>query len=99
MNPFLPYNQPDIEQQSDALEPAAINHLRLVLEQIRLEEMARYSRKLPQPELNLAEALSKDMMQKILQVPLFRLRTAEKEGVHQEQANLLKKIFTHPVTA
>lgn len=95
LEPYLAVCEPSASEQEDELILAAIHQLQAFLEQIRLEELDRYRKKLPSSEIQLAETLSVQMMKKILNIPLKQLKASGSEN-KEHQIKVLGEIFSLP---
>ncbi len=70
-----------------------INKLKNMLEQIRKEEIARYMKHLNAEEAEKIEQISKNMMQKIIKMPVLQLKAACKRGEAETLADVLNDLF------
>jgi len=78
--------------QETAVSPT-IKLLKEKLEQIRQEELARYVNKLPQKEIELLDAVTKNMIQKVIKLPVLELKAACKRGEADSLVEALHDIF------
>lgn len=70
-----------------------INKLKNMLEQIRKEEIARYMKHLSADEMQKVEQITKNMMQKIIKMPVLQLKAACKRGEAETLADVLNDLF------
>ncbi|WP_448519494.1 glutamyl-tRNA reductase [Rhodoflexus sp.] len=70
-----------------------INKLKNMLEQIRKEEIARYMKHLNAEETEKIEQITKNMMQKIIKMPVLQLKAACKRGEAETLADVLNDLF------
>ena len=70
-----------------------INRLKEALEQIRREELSRYLRKVSKKENELLEQVTKNMMQKILKLPVLNLKAACRRGDAETLIDVLNDLF------
>jgi glutamyl-tRNA reductase len=70
-----------------------INKLKNMLEQIRKEEIARYMKHLNTEEAEKIEQITKNMMQKIIKMPVLQLKAACKRGEAETLADVLNDLF------
>lgn len=70
-----------------------INKLKNALEQIRQEEMARYMKHLNEDESKKVEAITKNIMQKIIKLPVLQLKAACKRGEAETLIDVLNELF------
>jgi glutamyl-tRNA reductase len=70
-----------------------INKLKIALEQIRQEEIARYTKKLTEQESELVEKVTKGMMQKLIKLPVLQLKAACKRGEAETLVDVLNDLF------
>ena len=71
----------------------AIQKLKNALEQIRMEELDRYSKKLSAEENLLIDRITKNMMQKIIKLPALQLKAACKRGEAETLIDVLNDLF------
>jgi glutamyl-tRNA reductase len=70
-----------------------INKLKLTLEQIRQEEIARHLKNLNVEEFAIIDKITKSMMQKVLKVPVVQLRAACKRDQAEEMIEIISDLF------
>ncbi|MCS6968411.1 MAG: glutamyl-tRNA reductase [Cytophagales bacterium] len=70
-----------------------INKLKNMLEQIRKEEIARYMKHLSTEEREKVEQITKNIMQKIIKLPVLQLKAACKRGQAETLADVLQDLF------
>lgn len=70
-----------------------INKLKNALEQIRQEELARHLKGLTQEEAKLVDKVTKNMMQKIIKLPVLQLKAACKRGEAETLIDVLNDLF------
>lgn len=70
-----------------------IQKLKNALEQIRQEELDRYSKKITENEMQLVEQITKNMMQKIIKYPTLQLKAACKRGEADTLIEVLSDLF------
>jgi glutamyl-tRNA reductase len=70
-----------------------INKLKNALEQIRQEEMARYVKHLNEDESKKIEAITRNIMQKIIKLPVLQLKAACKRGEAETLIDVLNDLF------
>ncbi|MBX9853489.1 MAG: glutamyl-tRNA reductase [Cytophagaceae bacterium] len=70
-----------------------INKLKNALEQIRQEEMARYMKHLNEDESKRMDAITKNIMQKIIKLPVLQLKAACKRGESETLIDVLNELF------
>jgi len=70
-----------------------INKLKLTLEQIRKEEIARHLKNLSVEEFAIIDKITKSMMQKVLKVPVVQLRAACKRDQAEEMIEMISDLF------
>jgi glutamyl-tRNA reductase len=70
-----------------------IKLLKEKLEQIRQEELARYVNKIPQHEYDQMEMVTKNMLQKVIKLPILELKAACKRGDVDNLVDALHDIF------
>ena len=69
-----------------------IQRLKKSLEQIRREELARYS-KASEAEMELLEVATKNMVQKLIKLPVLQLKAACKRGEADTLVEVLNDLF------
>jgi glutamyl-tRNA reductase len=70
-----------------------IQKLKQSLEQIRLEELSRHVKQVDQKQLELIEKITKNMMQKILKIPVVQLKAACQRNEASQMIALLHDLF------
>jgi glutamyl-tRNA reductase len=70
-----------------------INKLKNALEQIRQEELARYVKHLNEDESKKIETITKNIMQKIIKLPVLQLKAACKRGEAETLIDVLNDLF------
>ncbi len=70
-----------------------INKLKSALEQIRQEEMARFTKQLSAEEAAKMDKITSSMMQKIIKLPVLQLKAACKRGEAETLIDVLNDLF------
>jgi glutamyl-tRNA reductase len=70
-----------------------IQKLKGALEQIRKEELTRFTKNLSESELEKVERITTSMMQKILKLPVLQLKAACKRGEAETLIDVLNDLF------
>ena len=70
-----------------------IHKIKSALEQIRQEEMARFLKNATQKETKMIEAVTQNMVHKILRMPVLQLKAACKRGEQEELIDILNELF------
>lgn len=70
-----------------------IHKLKNALETIRQEEVARYLKKLGPEETKLVEDITRNIMQKIIKLPVLQLKAACKRGEAETLIDILNDLF------
>lgn len=70
-----------------------INKLKNALEQIRQEEMTRYMKHLNEDESKRMDLITKNIMQKIIKLPVLQLKAACKRGEAETLIDVLNELF------
>jgi glutamyl-tRNA reductase len=70
-----------------------INKLKNALEQIRQEEMARFTKSLTEEETAKMDRITSSMMQKIIKLPVLQLKAACKRGEAETLIDVLNDLF------
>lgn len=70
-----------------------IHKLKNALEQIRLEEMARFTKSLSEEEAARMDKVTASMMQKIIKLPVLQLKAACKRGEAETLIDVLNDLF------
>lgn len=70
-----------------------INKLKNALEQIRQEELNRYVKQMTEEESKKVEQITKNIMQKIMKLPVIQLKAACKRGEAETLIDVLNDLF------
>lgn len=70
-----------------------INKLKNALEQIRQEEMSRYMKQLNNDESKKVDLITRNIMQKIIKLPVLQLKAACKRGEAETLIDVLNDLF------
>ncbi len=70
-----------------------INKLKNAFEQIRQEELARYMKQLSDEESRKVDTITKNIMQKIIKLPVLQLKAACKRGEAETLIDVLNDLF------
>jgi glutamyl-tRNA reductase len=70
-----------------------INKLKNALEQIRQEELNRYCKQLSDEEVKKVDVITRNMMQKIIKLPVLQLKAACKRGEADTLIDVLNDLF------
>ncbi len=70
-----------------------INKLKNALEQIRQEELNRYLKQMNEEEAKKVELITKNIMQKIMKLPVLQLKAACKRGEAETLIDVLNDLF------
>lgn len=70
-----------------------IQKIKNALEQIRMEEMARHAKHLSEDEALKIDAITKNIMQKIIKLPVLQLKAACKRGEADTLVDILNDLF------
>lgn len=70
-----------------------INQFENTLEQIRKTEIARYLKQLDKKEAEKIEIITKNMVQKIVKLPIIQLKAACKRGEGETLIKVLNNLF------
>lgn len=70
-----------------------IHKIKNALEQIRKEELSKYSKKISQQEAELLDKITGNLVQKILKVPVLQLKAACKRGQADTLIDVLSELF------
>lgn len=70
-----------------------IHRIKSVLETIRTEEINRYNKQLSQNELKAVETITKNMVQKLIKLPVVQLKAACKRGDADNLIEILNELF------
>lgn len=79
--------------KKEMIASPTINKLKQSLEQIRLEEMARFMKNTDAKEYAVIDKITKSMMQKILKVPVVQLRAACQRDQAEEMIQIISDLF------
>jgi len=77
----------------EMLVSPTIKKLKQALEQIRQEELSRHVKQVDQQHVELIEKITKNMMQKILKIPVVQLKAACQRNEASEMIALLHDLF------
>jgi len=77
----------------EMLVTPVINQVKVALEQIRQEEIARFIKDSESAEAELIDKVTKSMMQKVLKMHVLPLKAACKRGEAEEMIGLLQDLF------
>jgi glutamyl-tRNA reductase len=77
----------------EMLVSPVIQKLKNSLEQIRLEEIARFTKQLDNAEMEKFDKMTKSMMQKIIKLPVLQLKAACKRGEAETLIDVLNDLF------
>jgi glutamyl-tRNA reductase len=81
------------EWSRDMVVSPTINKLKNTLEQIRREEMARYLKGMNEEEGKRMDAITKNLMQKIIKLPVLNLKAACRRGDAETLMDVLNDLF------
>ena len=81
------------EWSKEVLASPTIKKIKRALEQIRREELARYLKNGNSNESKIAQEVTKGMVQKIMKLPVLRLKAACKNGAADELIEILGQLF------
>jgi glutamyl-tRNA reductase len=81
------------EWSNEMIVSPTINKLKNALEQIRQEEMARYLKQLDESQTQLVDQITKNLMQKIIKLPVIQLKAACKRGEAETLIDVLNDLF------
>ena len=70
-----------------------IQKLKNALEQLRQDEMKRFSKRMSPAEVDLLDEITRSLMQKVLKQPVLQLKAACKRGESGQLAELLSELF------
>lgn len=70
-----------------------INKLKKALDQIRKEELSRHTAKVSTEEMELLEVVTKNMIQKVIKLPVLELKAACKRGESETLVGVLNDLF------
>ena len=70
-----------------------IQKLKVTLDQIRVEEISRYTKDLSTVEADKIELITKNIMQKIIKLPVLQLKAACKRGEAETLIDVLNDLF------
>ncbi|WP_057937689.1 glutamyl-tRNA reductase [Algoriphagus resistens] len=79
--------------KKEMIASPTINKLKQSLEQIRQEEMARFTKNADKKEYAVIDKITKSMMQKILKVPVVQLRAACQRDQAEEMIQIISDLF------
>ena len=81
------------EWSDEMLVSPTIQQLKEKLEQIRREEVARHLKRLSENEVKLLEEVTRNMIQKVIKLPVLELKAACKRGEAETLVGALNGIF------
>lgn len=70
-----------------------IHRIKLALETIRQEEINRFNKQLTEKELKAVETITKNMVQKLIKLPVVQLKAACKRGDAENLIEVLTELF------
>jgi glutamyl-tRNA reductase len=70
-----------------------IHKIKNALESIRTEELSRYNKQLTEDELKLIDTITKNIMQKVIKLPVVQLKAACKRGDSENLVEVLNELF------
>ncbi|GAB4334258.1 MAG: glutamyl-tRNA reductase [Flammeovirgaceae bacterium] len=70
-----------------------IQRMKNALEQIRQEEIARFAKQIGEEERKMIEVITKNMMNKIMKMPVLQLKAACKRGEAETLVDILNDLF------
>ncbi len=70
-----------------------INKLKNALDQIRKEELSRHAPKVSEKEMKLLEVVTKNMIQRVIKLPVLQLKAACKRGESETLVGVLNDLF------
>jgi glutamyl-tRNA reductase len=84
----------DFENWAKEMEISpTIQKLKNALEQIRKEEISKYSKKLSEQEVELVDKITGNLVQKIMKMPILQLKAACKRGEAETLIDVLNDLF------
>lgn len=84
----------DFEDWAKEMEVSpTIQKLKNALEQIRKEEIAKYSKKISEQEAELLDKVTGNLIQKIMKIPVLQLKAACKRGEAETLIDVLNDLF------
>ncbi len=84
----------DFSEWSKEMELSpTIHKLRNALEEIRKKELAQYVKSLEEDEMNLVDTITKNLMQKVIKLPVLQLKAACKRGEAETLIDVLNDLF------
>ena len=86
INEFLQWNQ-------EMVVSPTIQKFKSALEQIRSEELARFSKQLNDQESRIVDQITRNIMQKIIKLPVLQLKAACKRGEADSLIDVLNELF------
>ncbi|MBY0425970.1 MAG: glutamyl-tRNA reductase, partial [Cytophagales bacterium] len=81
------------EWSRELMVSPTINKLKNALEQIRQEELARYMKQLDESQSQMVDQITKNLMQKIIKLPVIQLKAACKRGEAETLIDVLNDLF------
>ena len=83
-----------LQDWSEEMEVSpTIQKLKNALEQLRQDEMKRFSKRMSPAETAMVDAITKSLMQKVLKQPVLQLKAACKRGEPGQLVELLSELF------
>lgn len=84
----------DFKVWKDEMEVSpTIQKLKKTLDEIRKQELARHSGKVSEDEMALLEVVTKNMIQKVIKLPVLQLKAACKRGESETLVGVLNDLF------
>lgn len=84
----------DFEDWAKEMEISpTIQKLKNALEQIRKEELSKYSKKISEQEIELLDKVTGNLIQKIMKIPVLQLKAACKRGEAETLVDVLNDLF------
>ena len=84
----------DFEDWAKEMEVSpTIQKLKNALEQIRKEEVSKYSKKITEQEIELLDKVTGNLIQKIMKIPVLQLKAACKRGEAETLIDVLNDLF------
>ncbi|GAB4128413.1 MAG: glutamyl-tRNA reductase [Raineya sp.] len=84
----------DFEDWAKEMEVSpTIQKLKNALEQIRREELSKYSKKITEQEIELLDKVTGNLIQKIVKIPVLQLKAACKRGEAETLIDVLNDLF------
>lgn len=84
----------DFSEWSKEMEVSPVIHkMKNSLEEIRQKELARYIKKLDEEQLKLVDDVTKNLIQKVMKLPVLQLKAACKRGDAEMLVDVLNHLF------